>query len=235
MDKIPPHSLASNYLRTRSIIDLEFAMHAGVEWTRHSVEIRERLGLPLHDEPGGWTGGKGLEPGERRRPRKREIKELLSFPLFGGGYYCKCFPVPEGDKSKSHRLTKGVKQPIVIPKETWAARRDSRETIFLTEGAWKALAILHAGGLPIGLNGTYASEMTRQGKRRLRQLRGDLRERFEWFGRKVFLSFDADQRGKAGVRRSIIRSAIFLFVLGADVRQLTTWNLDEGKGVDDFL
>src|SRR5262249_5924267 len=121
------------------------------------------------------------------------IPECLSFPVHDqfNKWFNILFPIREDDKTKGKRTTWKAKQPLFIPEETWAARRDAARAIFITEGPVKALALVQAGFLAIGLSGTYASEMT--SGRKLRQLCRVLREKFEWFGRGVYLAFDADQ------------------------------------------
>jgi hypothetical protein len=37
------------------------------------------------------------------------------------------------------------------------------------------------------------------------------------------------------VRLSVVRNLMMLTILGADVRQLTTWSINEGKEIDDYL
>ena len=53
---------------------------------------------------------------------------------------------------------------------------------------------------------------------------------FNLAGRKVFLAFDADRKQNPHVRHAEIRAWMALFTAGADVFQLCTWELKEGKG-----
>jgi hypothetical protein len=49
------------------------------------------------------------------------------------------------------------------------------------------------------------------------------------------LAFDADQTTKSEVRHALIRLYLLLSKAGAEVYQLTTWHLEQGKGIDDYL
>jgi hypothetical protein len=169
------------------------------------------------------------------------MEELLSFPIHGyyAGWINKLFSFSES--GKGFRTTRGGRHPIFIPRRTWATRKDATKPIFVTERPCKALALQQAELLAIGLNGTWMSEpvpdkekLGLKAYQRQKQLLQALRE-FNWFGRVVYLVFDADQRINRGVRHSIVRSFILLHVAGADVRQLTTWDLQEAKGIDDLL
>jgi Domain of unknown function (DUF3854) len=245
---IPLDSEAGNYLLARGIA-LEFAASHGVRWTCDEGEFGRRLDRFFENNPQWYAAklrdmveahDKGLDaPIVRRRrsrrgwsPRSKFInQELLSFPIWGAeswAWFNKLFPILDGDKSKGFRTTRGAKQPIFIPQETWEARRDSSQPIFLTEGPVKALALLQAGVLSVGLAGTWASEPAAGGK--LRQLMRVL-QKFEWRDRKVYLVFDADQRNKTPVRQSVIRNFLMLTLQGAQVRQLTAWQLEEGKAL----
>jgi hypothetical protein len=239
VDKIPPDSAAGKYLRDRGI-DLDFAVAHGAVWTEDEDEIRERLGL---EEQIGWTGDKGPSDSATRRRRESQRdsrarakfagKTALGFPLHGGGgYFSKLFPVEPGKKDKGFRAAFGSRQPIFIPEETWEAKSDSSQAIFIAEGPVKALALLQAGFLSIGLIGTWMSE--RDGW--YRPLMRLLRSSFEWRNREVFMALDADQKGKSLVRQSVIRNCLLLLPLGAVPRQLKWDNTDgKSKGIDDYL
>ena len=58
---------------------------------------------------------------------------------------------------------------------------------------------------------------------------------FQLAGRKVFLAFDADRTENPHVRHAEIRAWMALFTSGADVYQLCTWELKDGKGIDDYI
>jgi Domain of unknown function (DUF3854) len=51
----------------------------------------------------------------------------------------------------------------------------------------------------------------------------------------VYVCFDADHLNNAHVRQAEIRLAMLLYASGADVFQICTWKLDEGKGIDDYV
>jgi len=160
-------------------------------------------------------------------------EELLSFPIHGGtGWLNKRFSDIDGD-DKGFRTTKGVRRPIFIPRTVWDERKDASKPVFVTEGPCKALALLQAGKLAIAFAGTYASERV-PGRPTKRQFYECVRK-FNWHGRTVFLNFYADQYHKSGVRRSIIQCWLLLHSAGADVRQLTNWDIARGKGIDDYL
>jgi len=57
----------------------------------------------------------------------------------------------------------------------------------------------------------------------------------DWRGRKVYLGFDADQTIKPDVRQALFRLFFILSASGAEIFQLSTWDLAEGKGIDDYL
>jgi hypothetical protein len=184
MNKIPPDSPVGNYLLARGI-DLGFASgkrfvgnqgsDSKIELVKERFEAAEYLGIK--EEQLKWD----LD------------SELLCFPLYPWGWLTKRFPESMSGSGKGFRATLGLKgqHPIFIPESTWAARRDATKPLFITEGPVKALALLQAGVLSIGLIGTYASEFC--DGRRLRQLQKHLREHFEWFGRRVYFAFDADR------------------------------------------
>jgi hypothetical protein len=205
-------------------IDLTFAVRHGAFLTVDPNEIWECLGWP--------------EPRDNCEPFARfSGKELLGFPLYeGAGYFCKLFPVIFREKDKGFRAPLSSKRPIFIPEETRKAKGDSNKPIFITEGPVKALALMQAGVLSIGLIGTWMSEKVAGNGpvwRRQVQLLKVLRQ-FEWRSRDVFFAFDADQWRKTGVRHSIIRNFLLLDPLGATVRMLL-WDEKDGKGIDDYL
>ena len=247
---IPPDSKARAYLTARGIdIERAAATSGWLSWSNDRAEMFMRLGINGDESAWrSWTEFCGDQhKGERRKKRRRKprLVELLSFPVHGAAaaWMNKAFlNVDSADISgKGFRVTCGTRKPIFIPPETWDVRKDATTPIFLVEGPAKALALQQAGLRAVGLNGTWTSEalpdkekLGLKAYQRQKQLLQVLRE-FNWFGRVVYLVFDADQCVNAGVRRSIIRSFILLYVAGAEVRQLTTWDLQEAKGIDDLL
>jgi hypothetical protein len=105
--------------------------------------------------------------------------------------------------------------------------------IIITEGAPKVLVCLQAGIDAIGLNGVYGASVKNSDD--LAVIRADLQEALEWRGRKAYLGFDADWTIKPDVRQAMFRLFFILSVSGAEVFQLCTWDLAEGKGIDDYL
>jgi hypothetical protein len=65
-----------------------------------------------------------------------------------------------------------------------------------------------------------------------------LRDEFSLFSllrRRVYVCLDADHKSNAHVRQAEIRLAFLLHAAGVDVLQLCTWDLKDGKGVDDYI
>ena len=59
--------------------------------------------------------------------------------------------------------------------------------------------------------------------------------RFALEYRQVLFCFDADHLKNRHVRQAEIRAFMLFYAAGADVYQLTTWPLEEAKGIDDHL
>jgi hypothetical protein len=99
----------------------------------------------------------------------------------------------------------------------------------VTQGPTKALVCTPAGIPGIGLHEGSCSERTPEVQV---VLRTELRH-FEFGGRTVYICFDAD------IDPKVRHASIWLFLLlnnaGAKVYQLTSWDLDQGKGIDDFI
>ena len=144
-----------------------------------------------------------------------------------------------------------------IPQKTRDIAKDIDSPIVITEGPIKAMALLQAGALPISLQGVWGSaEKRKAGPERQseeddegdadtdRKESSDKGEksklhpelaRFDWEYRQVLLCLDADRFKNKNVRQAEIRLAFLLHWAGAEVYQLSTWTLEEGKGVDDYL
>jgi putative DNA primase/helicase len=106
--------------------------------------------------------------------------------------------------------------------------------LIITEGPIKAMVITLAGYDAIGLNGVWcAADKKTNGDDPL-TLRPELQS-LHLLGHKIYLAFDADQTNNPGVRHALIRLYLLLVRCGAEVYQLTTWPLEEGKGIDDYL
>lgn len=118
-----------------------------------------------------------------------------------------------------------------IPSQTWVAASKPHKPLVITEGPVKALGLAQAGQLAIGVSGVWMA--TQKGADGSIELVPTLRE-FEWFGRLIYLAFDADWKANPSVRNALIRTFLALFRQGAKVRFLC-WPVSEGKGIDDYL
>jgi putative DNA primase/helicase len=141
----------------------------------------------------------------------------------------------DGDgKDQRFIFSKGAQRPIYIPERTRREAKTSAPKI-LTEGFFKGLALLHAGGLPIALGGCWGISQPipkgDQEKGNNRVLSKELGV-FKWNGTTVYFAFDIDRPGNKNVRQSEIRAWMLLKLTGAVVKVLR-W--PEGKGVDDYL
>jgi hypothetical protein len=112
-------------------------------------------------------------------------------------------------------------------------RADFGRSLIITEGVVKALVIVQAGFDAIGLNGVWGAGI--KNSRDAVVIRAELYSALDWRGRKVAIAFDADCATNPDVRQAMIRLYFLLLGLGAEVYQLTSWNLAEGKGLDDYL
>jgi hypothetical protein len=66
-------------------------------------------------------------------------------------------------------------------------------------------------------------------------LRPEIKTALDLRSRKVCIAFDADAATNPDVRHAMVRLYLLLTAAGADVYQLTSWDLDKGKGIDDYL
>ena len=107
------------------------------------------------------------------------------------------------------------------------------QAVILTEGPVKALVCQQAGFNAIGLNGVWGASVKNSSDEVC--IRADLQEALDWRGRNVYLAFDADLAINPDVRHALFRLFFVLSVSGAEVLQLTTWDLSRGKGIDDYL
>src|SRR4029434_9374442 len=72
-------------------------------------------------------------------------------------HFCRVFPPPkdkEGRPAKFLTPKNGIGYPF-IPRTTWDVADKPIHPLCLTEGPIKALAVLQAGGLPIGVGGVW--------------------------------------------------------------------------------
>jgi Protein of unknown function (DUF3631)/Domain of unknown function (DUF3854) len=148
-------------------------------------------------------------------------------------YSVRVFPTlrdTEGKDAKFLTPKDGNSYPF-IPVATWEAAQKPNQALCLTEGPVKALAILQAGGLPIGLNGVWGATTKDDFGTDLHPI---LVDGFWWKGRKNYLVFDADYAENLSVRQALIRACVVMHKYGAEAR-VVRWRIDEGKGIDDYL
>jgi Protein of unknown function (DUF3631)/Domain of unknown function (DUF3854) len=105
--------------------------------------------------------------------------------------------------------------------------------LIITEGPVKALAATQAGVAALGLNGVWCASSQAAGGKLM--LRAEITSLCDLRGRKSYVAFDADAAIKPDVRTASIRLFLLLYQAGAEVFQLTSWDISEGKGLDDFL
>jgi hypothetical protein len=103
----------------------------------------------------------------------------------------------------------------------------------ISEGPIKAMICFAAGFATIGINGVWGAGV--KNSQGLYVIPAILQNVLDWRGRKVYLAFDADYTVNPGVRHAMIRLFFVLSVAGAEVFQLTNWDVTQGKGIDDYL
>jgi Protein of unknown function (DUF3631)/Domain of unknown function (DUF3854) len=205
-------NLCRTYLADRGITDETVKTH-GLEFDdRPDGNAKTRLGRTL----------------------PKSINEVLWFPLHDkegnvGGYIAR--PLPNVAGQPKFRCPDGSSGAPYIPKPVF--KLEAGRPLIITEGPVKALACLQAGVDAIGLNGVYGAGVKHASGEV--KIRADLLNALEWGGRKTYLGFDADQDIKPDVRRAMFRLYFLLSTAGAEVYQLTSWDVAEGKGIDDYL
>ena len=222
---------AKNYLRERGVSESTFSSHGG--------EIDPLVGRPTISER-----LKRDFDSVRRDAAWDEVSAILWLSVrdFKGEHsHWLARPLPRFKNSK-FLVANGSDGVPWIPRETCDIAKDVNVPIVITEGPIKALALLQAGAFPISLMGGWpAATNSVDGvdgddvdEGRLR-LHGELARNFQWSRRPVYLCFDANKLKNENVRHAEIRLCFLLRSLGADVWQLSTWPLAEGKGIDDYL
>jgi putative DNA primase/helicase len=161
------------------------------------------------------------------------VNELIWFPLLNGkreitSWIARLLPNIEGEPKFLCSFGNGG--PPFIPPEVYKLKHG--KPLILTESPIKVLPCLQAGVYAIGLNGVWCASVENADK--LHVIRADLLEALDWRGRKVYLAFDADWTINPKVRHALFRLFFIMSVSGAEVFQLT-WDLNEGKGIDDYL
>ena len=223
---VPETKFAAPYLHERGI-NLETALGLGMEISANGScprgIYRDRLGFD--------TWGNKLLPDV--------VEESLWFPCLDAegkikSYFCRLFPSlkdKEGKPAKFLTPKDGHGYPFIVP-AVWEVASKPHHPLCLTEGPVKAIAILQAGGLPIGLGGVWGATTIDAEDRT--DLSPVLAENFQWKGRRIFLVFDADASTNPSVRQALIRTIIVLYARGADARVMH-WRICEGRGIDDYL
>lgn len=168
------------------------------------------------------------------KPLSATAKELIWFPVrdvtgIGGTWICR--PLPTIDPQRKFLCPVGSSGPPFISKATFLAK--AGRPLIITEGPVKTLACTQVGYDAIGLNGVWCAAAQAQNGKLL--FRHELASALDWRGRKVGVCFDADGVIKPDVRHAMIRLFFLLTMAGAEIYQLTSWNLSEAKGVDDYL
>ena len=185
-----------------------------------------------------------------RDPRTERIKERLHFTTIDGNPIAReanaviWFPCQDAlgrEQSWIARLlpqigqakflnAKGKRAYPFIPVQTWEARDKPHKPIVITEGPVKALAIIQAGGLPVGLGGVWMATKAKSEEGPIELV--SALQGFTWPGRVVYLAFDADYETNPLVRQALWRTVLAFTKLGAVVRAMR-W--EGAKGIDDYF
>jgi hypothetical protein len=210
--------IANNYLAERGI-------------TEATVE---EFDLEIEEEPAGirFQGRLGFDRWNSQ-PLAELVEDVIWFPCRDAdgktvSWIARVFPLL--DEAKFLTPKGGTLLPFVPP-QTWAVKEKPNKPLILTEGPVKALAIYQAGQLPIGLGGVWMA--TKKGADGSIELVPDLKQ-FKWFGRQVYLAFDADWTTNPSVRQALFRTFLALYRQAAKVR-FVSWPISQGKGIDDYL
>jgi hypothetical protein len=169
------------------------------------------------------------------------VESLLWFPLFRSdgfvNYIARVNGIYRNGQGEEVRFlfTKSGRRVPWIPPATLAVAREVDQPLIFTEGFFKALSVLHAGGLVIGFNGPWINEATPAEEKEKFNNRILVHELTDWRlrTRRIYFAFDLDQAANYRVRHAVIRGWILLTVLGAEVYQLS-WEKQD-KGIDDHL
>src|SRR5258708_32007327 len=151
--------------------------------------------------------------------------------VFEDGCATRCFPtgVPK------FRNTKGSEvRPYVLPD----SRRQAKNVevpAFVVEGPSRALLLAQNDRCAISAGNRWGPN----GKRdetddAVVSLHADLKD-WAWLNRRVYLVPDADYRKNESVLRGLLRQIVVFSALGANVKVLTTWDAERGKGLDDYV
>jgi hypothetical protein len=180
------------------------------------------------------------------RVSSKIVKERLGRRLPPGVNEILWFPITQPDGSVISYIARAFPRIADLPKFLCPLGSDGTpflapqlyklahgRPVILTESPIKALACNQAGIDTIGLNGVWGASLKNAGE--LYVIRADLQNVLDWRGRKVYLGFDADFLIKPEVKQALMRTFFILSVVGAEVYQLTSWQPEEGVGIDDYL
>jgi hypothetical protein len=145
------------------------------------------------------------------------------------------FKSAAGDKPKRYTQPKDTGVCAYFPPlVNWVdVAKDSTETIFITEGEFKAAKATAEGFPTIGLGGVYSFRSAGQGIFFLPEL-----EQFNWVRRPVVICYDSDYQDNAGICAAINKLAEELQERGALVYVALLPDVyDDGRktGLDDLL
>ena len=183
-----------------------------------------------------------------RDPNWTPVEEILWFPLYGPRHdliHWLARPLPKYGENKFVAPT-GSNGSLWIPPETYAVAKHVSVPLVVTEGPAKGLMFVQSNACPIAPVGVWTvtvksddendDESDEDTEAPAPQIKlNPIFEYFQLANRKVFMAFDADRIENPHVRHAEIRSWMMFFKSGADVYQLCTWDLKDGKGFDDFV
>ncbi len=226
--------LSETYLRDRGVLKATLAAYGGeIGGPGDTGTIAERL----NRDPAKVI----------RDPNWPAVEEILWFPVRGVSgelVHWIARPLPKYGESKFVAPT-GSNGSLWIPSETYAVAKFVSVPLVVTEGPVKGMVLVQAGARPIAPVGVWmvtvksdqsgAEQEEDSNPDDVRVKLHPLFRSFQLAGRKVFLAFDADRTQNPHVRHAEIRAWMALFTVGADVYQLSTWNLKDGKGIDDYI
>jgi putative DNA primase/helicase len=221
-------SRCHDYLLARGVLP-ETAIQYGFEFDEHPTRERiiERLGLDrlYNGVPLSQAAAELLWASVDNRAGVRLLwaARVFLLPLYGE---------PDPKTLVTAKEDPNQHQAPFIWRPTWEHVRHVDVPLVVTEGGVKGLVTLQAGGFPIALHGVWMG--AQQGKERKYELITEF-DAFDLVGRLVHLAFDTDQRRNNRVLHALLRQAFLLFAQGAEVRQLTTWDPHQAKGLDDYL
>jgi Domain of unknown function (DUF3854) len=212
---------SKSYLEARGILPATIEAHRLEFDAAPSAErIVERLGDDI------LIGG---------QPLSAYAKELLWFPHLNSdsaitSWTVRVFPTPVG--GAKFLTPKGGSGAPYIPPAVWTIADKPDRPLILSEGPCKALACLQAGFSAVGLNGVFGAS-SRDNEDRI-ALHPSLSS-FAWLKRVVHLAFDTDIVTKFEPRKALFRTFLLLAAQQAEIFSITSWGLEQAKGIDDLL